>query len=92
MQVGEVRRAALGEVAVRLGGGADRDRRVAHQLRVGRLLATEDDDRTGGAEHDVEPVLPRPHRTEQPHHDEVGAAMTAGSASSTSRRDGLASA
>ena len=45
VQVREVRRPALGQVAVRLGCGADRHRRMAHQLGVGRLLTTEDDDR-----------------------------------------------
>ena len=72
VQVREVGRPTLRQIAVRLGSGADRHRGVAHQLGVGRLLATQDDHRWAGSEHDIEPVLPRPHRPEQPHHDEVG--------------------
>ena len=73
VQLAEVGRAALGEVAVRLRCGAHRDSRVAHQLGVRRLLAAEHDDGNTRGQHRVEAVAPRARGAEDAYDDEVGA-------------------
>ena len=72
VQLAEVLRAALGEVAVRLGAGADRDRRLLHQRRVGRLLAAEDDHRLAERPDPLEPAAQVAGRTEDAGDDQVG--------------------
>ena len=66
VQLSEVRRTAVGEIAVGLCGGTDRHRRPAHQLRVGGLLATEDDDGNPVGENQVQSRLPGAGRSEDP--------------------------
>lgn len=73
VQLGEVRGPALREVGVRLGGDADGDGGVAHQLGVGQLLAAEHDDGCAVRQDRVDAVLPGPHRPEDADDHQVGA-------------------
>ena len=73
MQLREVARAALGEIAVRLGRDADRDRGQLHQVGVGGLLPTQDHYRDARAEHGGEPGLPGSSGAENADHHQVGA-------------------
>ena len=72
MQLREVGGPALGEVAVRLGGGADGDGGDLHEVRVRGLFAAQDDDGHAGAQHRLEAVVPRAPGSEDPDDDEVG--------------------
>ena len=56
MQVPEVLRAALGQVAVGLGDDPRRDGGLLHQFGVGGLLTTEHDERRPGVADPAEPV------------------------------------
>ena len=80
MQLAEVLHAALGEIDVRLHGHARRDGRMAHQVGVGCLLATDHHGRHAAADNGVDAVLPGPVAAEDPHHDEVGAVELLGRA------------
>jgi hypothetical protein len=73
VQLPQVVRAALGEVAVRLRGDAGRDRRAGHQVGIRSLLATERDHRDPAGEQRVDAVLPHPVTAEDAHHDDVHA-------------------
>ncbi len=71
VQLAEVFHAALGEIDVRLHGHAGRDGGMAHQVRVGHLLAADHHRRHAAADNGVDAVLPGPVAAEDAHHDEV---------------------
>ena len=73
VQLGQVGRAAVRQVGVRLRAHAAAHGGQLHQLGVGGLLTAEDDDRARSGEQGVEPVLPGAAPAEQPDDDEVGA-------------------
>ena len=73
MELGEVGGPALGEVAVRLGGGADGNGGQFHEVGVGGLLTTQHHHGHAGAEHRVKALVPRAAGAENPHHHQVGA-------------------
>ena len=73
MQVAQVVRATLGQVAVRLRDHAGRHGRELHQCRVGRLLTTEDDHRRAGRADPPEAGAEVLRTTQDARHDDVGA-------------------
>jgi hypothetical protein len=72
-QLGQVGRAAVGQVPVGLGGDAGGDAGQRHQGRVGRLLAAEDDQRPRLAAQPVQSLAPGLLAAEQADDDQVGA-------------------
>ena len=73
VQFGEVARAAVGEVAVRLGAHAAGHRGALHQLGVRCLLAAQHDDGSRSGEQRVQPFLPGATAAEEPDDHEIDA-------------------
>lgn len=77
-ELGEVGRAAVGQVGVRLGGDAGGDGGQLHQLGVGGLFAGQHDHRAGAGEQGVQALLPGAASAEQADHDQFGALQQGG--------------
>ena len=72
MQLAEVVPATRREVRERLGRDAAGHGRSGHQLRVRRVLATQQHERQPRGAQRVDPFWPRPAAPEQPQHDDRG--------------------